>query len=260
VPWERRYFKGEDVWVETDTDGRPVVEDGRVFMRYRDEPDAKIYQPHADNVAASPEKDREQWVAELDERERELDERARTLDVREQALDDREEALERWERELKDRGVLGDDYESRSAAEPDFLDELEAVEEGVVEFHTDGACSGNPGPAGFGVVKRTHDEYEEWRKYIGQGTNNVAELRAIESALEAVEDRSRTVRILSDSRYAIGVLTKGWNVNANEELVKRIRELLKEFDDLTIGKIEGHAGDPLNERADKLARGAIPDN
>lgn len=260
MPWEKRYFKGDEVWVETDSEGEPVVDDGRVFMKYRDEADAKIYEPHADNIAASPEDDRDNWVRDLEEREAELEERERQLDVREQALDDREEALERWESELKDRGVSGDDYESRSAAQPDVLDELEPLEAGVVEFHTDGACSGNPGPAGFGVVRRTEDDYEEWRTYIGRGTNNVAELRAIESALESVEDRSRDVRLFTDSRYAIGVLTKDWNVNANQELVKRIRKLLNAFDDVTIDKIEGHAGDPLNERADDLARGAIPDN
>ncbi|MFB6372371.1 MAG: RNase H family protein [Bradymonadaceae bacterium] len=258
MPWDRRYFRGDEVWVETDTDGDPLIEDGRVFMKYRDEPDAKVYEPHADNVAETPEEDRENWVAELEERKDDLLERERALDVREQALDDREEALERWEQELKQRGVLGDDYESRSTTEPDLLDDLEPVETGTIEFHTDGACSGNPGPAGFGVVRRTDDDYEEWRKYIGQGTNNIAELRAIESALESVEDRSQSFKIFSDSRYAIGVLTKGWNVNANQELVKRIRELLKEFDDVLIDKVEGHAGDPLNERADKLARGAIP--
>ena len=260
MPWERRFFKGDEVFIETDGDGEPLVEDGKVSMKYRDEADAKVYEPHADNISETPEEDKARWVERLEEREAELQERARALDVREQALEEREEALERWERELKDRGILGDDYESRSAAKPDFLDDLEPVEPDVIEFHTDGACSGNPGPAGFGVVMRTEDDYEEWRKYIGQGTNNVAELRAIESALESVEDKSRTIYLYTDSRYSIGVLTKGWNVNANQELVKRIRKLLKEFDDVTIDKIEGHAGDPLNERADKLARGAIPDN
>ncbi len=263
MPWDRRFFKGREVWIETDADGEPLVEEGRVFMKYRDAPDAKIYQPREENVSESPENDRARWIERLEAREEELNERENALDVREQKLEQRERALEQWEEQLKQHAVLegsSPGSESEPGGAPDFVDQLDPPEAGIVEFHTDGACSGNPGPCGFGVVMRRGEEYAEWREYLGKGTNNIAELRAIESALESVDDRSATVRIHSDSRYAIGVLTKDWNVNANRSLVERIRERLVDFEDVEIEKIEGHAGHPLNERADRLARQAIPDN
>lgn len=259
MPWERRFFKGDKVWVETDTDGGPLTEDGRVFMKYRDAADAKIYNPRIENIAESAGEDKARWVERLESWEDELKEREETLKAREDELDRREQALEEWEEQLKNHAILDGDGKTESTPEPDFVDDLQPPEAGIYEFHTDGACSGNPGPCGFGVVMRHDDEYAEWREFLGEGTNNIAELRAIESALESVEDTSATVRIHSDSRYSIGVLTKNWNVNANQELVERIRQRLAEFDDVKIEKIEGHAGHPLNERADTLAREAIPD-
>lgn len=265
MPWERRYFKGDEVWVETDAEGEPIVEDGRLFMKYRDEADAKVYQPHADRVSDDPEGDREAWKRRLEAREKELDERDRQLDAREQSLDEREQALEEWEESLKQQGIVSAEpsapsAESGGGERPAFLAQLDPPEPGVIEFHTDGACSGNPGPCGFGVVMRHDDEYNEWKEFIGRGTNNIAELRAIEAALASVDDRSAPVRIYSDSRYAIGVLTKGWKARANTELIMRMRDLLAEFDDVDILKVEGHAGEPLNERADDLATDAIPGN
>lgn len=260
MPWERRYFKGEEVWVEVDASGDPIVDNGRVRMKYQNEPDAKIYNPRRENVSGSPESDRDRWTERLEKREKELDERANALRAREQALDEREAALDAWEKRLKHEGILEAGTEYGPDNKPDFLDHMEPPESGVFEFYTDGACSGNPGPCGYGVVARHEDDYDEWNEFLGEGTNNIAELRAIQAALESVEDRSEPVRILSDSRYAIGVLTKGWKAKANRQLIEDIRELLDEFDDVEIMKVEGHAGEPLNERADDLARDAIPNS
>ena len=122
--------------------------------------------------------------------------------------------------------------------------------------YADGACSGNPGPAGLGVVLLYWKKREEISEYLGTGTNNVAELMAIVRALERAP-RDRTVIIHSDSAYALGLLGKGWKAKANQDLVERMRKLAKEFRDLRLVKVAGHAGIVENERADELARDAV---
>jgi ribonuclease HI len=125
---------------------------------------------------------------------------------------------------------------------------------------TDGASSGNPGPAGIGVVLRFGEHEKEISEYIGLATNNMAELRAIETGLLAVKKTDLPVRIFTDSRYAYGVLTLGWKVKANIEMVQSIKKTMMKFKNLKIVKIKGHAGDKGNERADFLATSAIKDS
>lgn len=124
--------------------------------------------------------------------------------------------------------------------------------------YTDGACSGNPGPAGAGVVvinpKGAIFESFEW---LGNATNNVAELTAIMRALEAIPATAEDLVIHTDSQYAIGVLTKGWRPKANQQLIADIRRLLTTRRNVRIVYVPGHAGVPMNERADALAREAI---
>jgi ribonuclease HI len=122
---------------------------------------------------------------------------------------------------------------------------------------TDGASSGNPGPAGIGVVLRFGEHEKEISEYIGLATNNMAELKAIETGLLAVKKTSMPVRLFTDSRYAYGVLTLGWKAKANNEMVKSIKKTMMKFKNLKIVKIKGHAGDEGNERADFLATSAI---
>lgn len=126
-----------------------------------------------------------------------------------------------------------------------------------VLVYADGACSGNPGPAGSGVVMLTREGRRELSEYLGQGTNNVAELTAILRAAEAVEDPTRPVRIYTDSKYAIGLLTKGWKAKANRELVERVRRALGRLEDAQLFHVRGHAGHDLNEQADELAVRAV---
>jgi ribonuclease HI len=130
-------------------------------------------------------------------------------------------------------------------------------DDGEVLVYADGACSGNPGPAGLGVVMRWDDEEWELSEFLGEGTNNIAELAAIERAALRVPDPGRRVRIFTDSRYSIGVLTQGWKARANTELVARTKKALAALSDVSLVHVPGHAGVPLNERADALARQAI---
>jgi ribonuclease HI len=139
---------------------------------------------------------------------------------------------------------------------------------GAVEIWTDGACSGNPGPMGIGVVVIDGAHREEIGDYLGVGTNNIAELAAIERGLDVAAARvrepgsaaagRRRMRVYSDSGYAIGLLDKGWKAKANQDLVARLRRKLATLDGaVEFVKVPGHAGVPENERCDALARAAI---
>jgi ribonuclease HI len=131
------------------------------------------------------------------------------------------------------------------------------VQPGTIVVHTDGASSGNPGPSGIGIVLRYESRKKEISKHIGTATNNVAELLAIKTALEAIRTRNMPVRLYTDSQYCYGLLALGWKARRNEALVAAIKTLMKEFSRLTIHTVEGHAGIADNERADHLARTAV---
>ena len=123
--------------------------------------------------------------------------------------------------------------------------------------YTDGACSGNPGPAGSGVVLvAPGGKMREGHEYLGEATNNVAELTGILRALEWIPGDARAIVVHTDSQYAIGVLQKGWKAKVNQELVARTKRLVQERGALLV-YVPGHQGVPLNERADELARDAI---
>jgi ribonuclease HI len=124
--------------------------------------------------------------------------------------------------------------------------------------YTDGACTGNPGPMGIGMVlidPKTGARRER-SEYLGEGTNNIAELVAIQRALELAPE-GRALAVHSDSSYALGLLGLGWKAKANQALVAQIRALAEGRADLRLVKVAGHAGVVENERADELARTAV---
>jgi ribonuclease HI len=133
---------------------------------------------------------------------------------------------------------------------------VESCEEEICIF-TDGASSGNPGPSGIGVVLRFGKHEKEISEYIGLATNNIAELKAIQVAMQALKQTDLPVRIFTDSSYAHGVLALGWKAKANKKMVESIKTTMKRFKNLRIVKVKGHAGDEGNERADFLATAAI---
>jgi ribonuclease HI len=136
---------------------------------------------------------------------------------------------------------------------------------GRVEIWTDGACSGNPGPGGWGAILKFNDSVKELSGGETLTTNNRMELLAAIRALEALT-RACAVDLYTDSQYVRGGITewmKGWKRNgwktADKKAVKN-QELWEELDQL-IAKhdvawhwVKGHAGNPDNERADELAR------
>lgn len=123
--------------------------------------------------------------------------------------------------------------------------------------YTDGACSGNPGPAGAGfVVIMPGGKMHEGFEYLGEATNNIAELTAVLRAVEAMPPSATGIVVRTDSQYSIGVLQKNWKAKANQELVAKIKTVVKARG-AKLEYVRGHQGDPLNERADELARLAI---
>jgi ribonuclease HI len=127
---------------------------------------------------------------------------------------------------------------------------------GGVIAYADGACSGNPGPCGLGVVLIDGPTRVELSEYLGEGTNNVAELTAVLRALAEVE-RERAMTIYTDSQYTIGVVQKGWKAKANQDLVGEVRAALSARPSTRLAYVPGHSGVLLNERADALAREAV---
>ena len=133
------------------------------------------------------------------------------------------------------------------------------------EIFSDGACSGNPGPGGWGAILRC-DGYE---KEISGGeahtTNNRMELTGVIQALSALKYPCK-VRVTTDSRYVVDGITKGWAQSwkkrgwkksdgkpaLNPELWERLLELLA-IHDVEFAWIKGHAGHEENERCDRLA-------
>ena len=139
--------------------------------------------------------------------------------------------------------------------------------------YTDGACSGNPGPGGWGalLIAREGGTVVKERELCGgeaETTNNRMELLAAITALETF-DRPTTVTIVTDSSYVKDGITKwihGWKARGwktaskkpvkNEELWKRLDDAASRHD-VTWEWVKGHAGHPENEKADELARAGM---
>lgn len=144
-------------------------------------------------------------------------------------------------------------------------------ERDIVEIFSDGACTGNPGPGGYGTILRYGKREKEISGYCSGTTNNRMELMAVIGGLEALKRPSR-VRIVTDSNYVFkGITTwihtwqkRNW-LNSRKEAVLN-RDLWERL--LRVSKphtiewrwVRGHAGHPENERCDKLAREAIKKN
>ncbi len=139
-----------------------------------------------------------------------------------------------------------------------------------VVVYTDGACSGNPGPGGWGAIL----QYNGHKKEISGGerktTNQRMEIMAVAQALKALKEPCDVV-VHSDSAYVINCFKQKWYVNWRKNGWKNSKgdpvqnrdlweDLLAEVDRhrVTFEKVKGHAGVELNERCDELAREAVP--
>jgi ribonuclease HI len=140
----------------------------------------------------------------------------------------------------------------------------------IVQLFTDGACSGNPGPGGWGCILRFKGVEKELSGGEPETTNNRMEMKAVISGLEALK-RSCTVAVYTDSQYVQkgisewiwGWKKRGWKTADNKPV--KNADLWQELDALvrnhkvTWHWVKGHAGHPENERADALARQGLKD-
>ncbi len=138
-----------------------------------------------------------------------------------------------------------------------------------ITIYTDGACSGNPGPGGWGAILMSGEHRKELCGGERETTNNRMELLAAIEALDALKRPSNVV-LHTDSTYVKDGITKwihGWRRNGwrtaakkpvkNAELWQRLDEATRRHD-VEWRWVKGHAGHPENERADELARSGVP--
>ena len=135
----------------------------------------------------------------------------------------------------------------------------------LVTIYTDGACSGNPGPGGWGVILSYKGHKKELSGGERQTTNNRMELTAVIEGLSALTRPCR-VNVVTDSKYVVGAITLGWarkwraqgwmrnkkEKALNPDLWETLLDLLDRHE-VTFTWVKGHAGHPENERCDELA-------
>ena len=212
------WFKTNKVWVSVDSRGEPVTKDGKVLIKYQ------LKQEY------------EYWVNRNNVR----------------PINSPPPKTKAHQK--------GKSHRKKPAAEKTATEspawEESSLKDKICVF-TDGASSGNPGPAGIGVLLRYGKHEKEISKYIGNATNNIAELKAIQTGLSAVKDKAKSVRLFTDSQYAYGLLVLNWKAHKNQHIVDSIKKTMAKFKDLVIIKVKGHAGHTGNEKADFLATSAI---
>lgn len=130
-----------------------------------------------------------------------------------------------------------------------------------VEIFTDGACSGNPGPGGWGTILRCNGTEKELSGGEAETTNNRMELLAVIVGLEAIKRRNAIVHVYSDSSYVVKAVNEGWlqkwilkglDKQKNPDLWQRFLNIWQKHR-VTFHWVKGHAGHPENERCDQLA-------
>lgn len=231
MPWVRAILRGQKIYARADHHGALLSDGGRVEIRYKPN-DGRRYQARADNLEVV-----DATVLPDD-----------TCGVAEAVAAKAEPAAAKADAtaaKAPSRGKAPLPIPATAKASPD-----------TVIVYADGACSGNPGPAGLGVVLIDGGTRVEISEYLGEGTNNIAELTAVLRALREV-DPVRPMLIHTDSQYTIGILQKGWKAKANVELIAELRSVFVQHPRARLAYVPGHAGVILNERADALAREGV---
>ena len=226
--WLRMQFKQNKVWVAVSNDGKPIVKDGKALVKYQ------------------LKQDYEYWVSQNNLR----------------SLPEEKNGKQTTRKAAKPKSTAPGE-KSNPVFRVAIADEKSISPQDTANaicIYTDGASSGNPGPAGIGVLLQYGAHEKQISRFIGNATNNIAELMAIKTGLAEVKNPQLPVRLFTDSAYAAGVLGKGWKPKKNQELILSIIDILKQFKDIKIIKVKGHAGHRENEIADRLATGAISEN
>ena len=224
MPWVKAKLRGQLIYARALADGTLAAESGRVEIRYKPN-DGRLYRAAAANLEVQP-----------------------GPVLPDDACGEAEAVQKAAAKKTATKKAASKKTKTAGLAPP-------PPPPGAIVAYTDGACSGTPGPAGLGVVVDLEARRVERWEYLGKATNNVAELTAIQRALEEIPEGKPCV-IHTDSQYAIGVLQKGWKPKKNQTLIADLKVLLSRHD-CQLVYVRGHAGIPLNERADQLARLAV---
>lgn len=130
-----------------------------------------------------------------------------------------------------------------------------------ITVYTDGSALGNPGPGGYGILLMSGKHHKEVSEGFRKTTNNRMELLSVIVALEMIKKPDANVTIFSDSSYVVNAVEKGWlekwqktgfKKKKNVDLWKRFLEIFPKRK-VKLKWVKGHAGNPLNERVDRLA-------
>lgn len=237
MPWVRALLREQKIYARADASGALVADNGRVEIRYKPN-DGRRYEARAGNltiVDATPLPDSTCGEAAAVEKVEKSDAAGAAAPATATAR--------------PGGGGRITKAQAIAAGPPKAPD-------GAIIVYCDGACSGNPGPAGLGVVVVDEGRRIELSEYLGLHTNNIAELTAVLRALGEIPE-GKPAMIYTDSQYSIGVLQKGWKAKANVELVANLRQVLKTRPAVKLAYVPGHSGVLLNERADALAREAV---
>jgi ribonuclease HI len=131
----------------------------------------------------------------------------------------------------------------------------------IVRIYSDGACSGNPGPGGIGVLLMYKDHYKEISEGYKYTTNSRMELLAVIRALQTLKRKGLDIEVYSDSKYVVDSVEKNWVFNwekkgflgrANTDLWKKFLKLYRDHNIKFIW-VKGHASNEYNNKCDKLA-------
>lgn len=131
----------------------------------------------------------------------------------------------------------------------------------LIHLYTDGAAKGNPGPGGYGIVLEAGPHRKELSGGFRRTTNNRMELLAVIVGLEALKNPGQQVRVVSDSKYVVDAINKGWlrswiqkgfKGKKNVDLWKRLIPMLQKHQ-VQFQWVKGHNDHPQNERCDRLA-------
>lgn len=221
--WRPVAFKGQEIWGECTESGALLERDGRVRIAYKQGAN-KAYATFKDRLKDCASTEPVEFTIPLSE---------------------------------SGGGTKG---ASKGKASSSLFGGVIADLENTDHIHlwSDGACSGNPGPAGAGTVLLRGESKTEWSTWLGEGTNNIAELVAVLQGVEEIERPiAKTLVVHTDSQYVIGVCAKNWKAKANKELIANLKATLSDCPRVVWHWVRGHEGVALNERCDQLARDAI---
>lgn len=241
--WVRADFKGKPIWAQVDAAGQVVAEGGRVAIRYSDKQGTKIYRAGASGVTPTNDAPRELPEGKSADASKSGSGKSRGSGF----------------------GKAGTRTAAQAVAAKQSADALVAgFRHDAAVCFTDGACKGNPGPAGAGAVVKLPDGtvYERYAA-LGVATNNVGELSAIGLALDLLDEahfpEDVQAEICTDSKYTFGLLELGWKAKSNADLVARLRKQLATRK-VRLHWVAGHVGIPENERADALANEGVSES